>query len=302
MRVLRLPRAEPIRQRSVFGFSSCFSTLSAALALNCLDVLYTKFLAVVEGTQNQANRLYWHAHTETLGGAVPRNHQPEYFGGSVAAAAFYDLEGTLVKTNLVHTLGFYARNQPGLVSSLKKSAATLVSLPVFAITDQYSRKVFNDLYFKRYKGQSEDRLRFFAEELFETVLKPAVFPGTYELLEKSRSLGLRQVVVTGALDVSVDHLMAHLGITEYVTNRLEFVNGLATGRLLPPVMAAATKASWIRVYAEREDLSLSDSYAYTDSMSDLPMLSIVGHPAAVNPDMRLRQTALHHDWPILSLK
>ncbi|MGH9969204.1 MAG: HAD family hydrolase [Pyrinomonadaceae bacterium] len=221
---------------------------------------------------------------------------------NVAAAAFYDLEGTLVRTNLVHTLGFYAKNQPGLFRSLKKSAATLVSLPVFAITDQYSRKVFNDLYFKRYKGESEDRLRFFAQDLFEKVLKPGVFPGTYELLEKSRSLGLRQVVVTGALDVSVKPLMEHLGITEYVANRLEFVNGLATGRLLPPVMAAATKASWIRQFAEREGLSLGDSYAYTDSMSDLPMLSVVGHPAAINPDMRLRQTALHHDWPILNLK
>lgn len=220
----------------------------------------------------------------------------------LAAAAFYDLEGTLVSSNLVHTLAFYARNQPGLLKSLKKSAATLVSLPVFAITDQYSRKVFNDLYFKRYKGESEDRLRFFAQELFESVLKPAVFPGTYELLEKSRSLGLRQVVVTGALDVSIKPLMDHLGITEYVSNRLEFVNGLATGRLLPPVMASATKASWIRTYAEREGISLGDSYAYTDSMSDLPMLSVVGHPAVINPDMRLRQTALHHDWPILSLK
>src|SRR5687768_364674 len=188
------------------------------------------------------------------------------------------------------------------MASFKKSAATFLSLPVFAVTDQYSRKVFNDLYFKRYKGQSEDRLRYFGQELFETVLKPAIFPGTYELLEKSRSLGLRQVVVTGALDISINDLMTHLGITEYVANRLEFVNGRATGRLLPPVMAAATKASWIRVYAEREGLSLNDSYAYTDSMSDLPMLSIVGHPAAVNPDMRLRQTALHHDWPILSLK
>lgn len=220
----------------------------------------------------------------------------------MAAAAFYDLEGTLVSTNLVHTLGFYARNQPGLFRSFKKSAATLFSLPVFAITDQYSRKVFNDLYFKRYKGESEDRLRFFAQELFETVLRPAVFPGTYELIGKSRSLGLRQVVVTGALDVSVKPLMEHLGITEYVANRLEFVSGVATGRLLPPVMAAATKASWIRTFAEREGLSLGDSYAYSDSISDLPMLSVVGHPAAINPDMRLRQTALHHDWPILSLK
>jgi HAD superfamily hydrolase (TIGR01490 family) len=220
----------------------------------------------------------------------------------VAAAAFYDLEGTLVSTNLVHTLGFYAKNQQGLFRTFKKSATTLLSIPIFAATDQYSRKVFNDLFFKRYKGESEDRLRFFAEELFEDVLKPAIFPGAFELIEKSRSLGLRQIVVTGALDLSVIPLMKHLGIQDYVTNRLEFVNGVATGRLLPPVVAAATKASWIRTFAEREGLSLSDSYAYTDSMSDLPMLSVVGHPAAVNPDMRLRQTALHHDWPILNLK
>ncbi|HEX8774795.1 MAG TPA: HAD family phosphatase [Pyrinomonadaceae bacterium] len=220
----------------------------------------------------------------------------------MAAASFYDLEGTLVSTNLVHTLGFYAKNQQSLFGSLRKSASTLLSLPLFAVTDQYSRKVFNDLFFKRYKGESEDRLRFFAHELFEDVLKPAIFPGTFELIEKSRSLGLRQVVVTGALDFTVKPLMEYLEIQDYVANRLEFVNGVATGRLLPPVLASATKASWIRTFAEREGLSLSDSYAYSDSMSDLPMLSVVGHPAAVNPDMRLRQTALHHDWPILNLK
>jgi len=220
----------------------------------------------------------------------------------LAAAAFYDLEGTLVSTNLVHTLGFYSRNQQGVLRSLRKTATTVISLPLFAATDQYSRKVFNDLFFKRYKGETEDRLRFFADELFETVLKPAIFPGTFELIEKSRSLGLRQIVVTGALDFSVEPLMKYLGIETYVSNRLEFVNGIATGRLLPPVFAAATKASWIRNFAEQEGINLSESYAYTDSMSDLPMLSIVGHPAAVNPDMRLKQTALHHDWPILNLK
>lgn len=220
----------------------------------------------------------------------------------MAAAAFYDLEGTLVSTNLVHTLGFYARNQQGLLRSVRKSASTLVSIPLFAAADQYSRIFFNDLFFKRYKGETEDRLRFFADELFENVLKPGVFPGAFELIEKSRSLGLRQVVITGALDMSVKPLMQHLGIEDYAANQLEFVNGVATGRLLPPVLASATKASWIRAFAEREKINLNDSYAYSDSMSDLPMLSIVGHPAAVNPDMRLRQTALHHDWPILNLK
>ena len=220
----------------------------------------------------------------------------------MAAAAFYDLEGTLVSTNLVHTLGFYARNQQGLLRSVRKSASTLVSLPLFAAADQYSRIFFNDLFFKRYKGETEDLLRFFADELFEEVLKPGVFPGAFELIQKSRSLGLRQVVVTGALDMSVKPLMDYLGIEDYAANHLEFVNGVATGRLLPPVLASATKASWIRTFAEREGINLSASFAYSDSMSDLPMLSVVGHPAAVNPDMRLRQTALHHDWPILNLK
>jgi hypothetical protein len=112
-------------------------------------------------------------------GVCPRGTLEE----NLAAAAFYDLEGTLVSTNLIHTLGFYARNEPGLLRSFKKSAATLLSLPVFAVTDQYSRKVFNDLYFKRYKGVKEDRLRVLADDLFLSVLMPAVFPGDFELLE-----------------------------------------------------------------------------------------------------------------------
>ena len=220
----------------------------------------------------------------------------------MVAAAFYDLEGTLVSTNLVHSLYFFSKNQQGLWQSIAKTASTVLSIPVFVATDQYSRKIFNDLFFKRYKGESEDRLRYLSEELFEDVLKPAVFPGAFELIAKSRSLGLRQVVVTGALDIMVKQLMPYLGVDDYVANRLEFVNGRATGRLLPPVMASATKASWIRTYAEREGINLNDSFAYTDSMSDLPMLSVVGHPAVINPDMRLRATALHHDWPILNLK
>ena len=221
---------------------------------------------------------------------------------SLKAAAFYDLEGTLVSTNLVHTLGFYARRQAGILPTVKKSVQTLAKLPFFGITDLYSRNVFNEVFFQSYKGESQDRLRFFSEELFEDVLKPAIFPGTAELIAQSKKIGQRQIVITGALDFTIDSLMKYLGIDDYAANRLEFVNGYATGRLLPPVMASATKAKWIREYAEREDINLSESYAYSDSISDLPMLSIVGHPVAINPDFRLRQTALQHDWAILNLK
>ena len=221
---------------------------------------------------------------------------------SERVAAFYDLEGTLVSTNLVHTLGFYATRQQGLWQTVKKSAETLAKLPFFGITDLYSRNVFNEVFFRSYEGFSQDRLRYFSEELFEEVLKPAIYDGTPELIAQSKKLGQRQVVLTGALDFTIERLMDHLGIDDYKANRLEFVNGYATGRVLPPVMASATKAKWIREYAEREGINLSESYAYSDSISDLPMLSIVGHPVAVNPDFRLKQTALQHDWAILNLK
>lgn len=218
------------------------------------------------------------------------------------AASFYDLEGTLVGTNLVHTLGFYARRQQGLFSTIKKSVGTVAKLPIFGITDFYSRNVFNEYFFRSYKGESEDRLRYFAEELFEDVLKPAVFDGTKDLIAKSKKLGHKQVIVTGALDFSVAPLASYLGIDIFAANHLEFVNGYATGRLLPPVLASATKATWIREFAEENDINLSDSFAYSDSISDLPMLSIVGHPVAVSPDFRLKQAALQHDWAILDLK
>lgn len=218
------------------------------------------------------------------------------------AAAFYDLEGTLVRTNLVHTLGFYAMRQQGLWQTARSSIGTIAKLPFFGAADLYSRNVFNEVFFRSYEGISQDRLRYFSEELFEEVLKPAIYDGTPELVAQGKKIGQRQVVLTGALDFTIDLLMEHLGIDDYVANRLEFVNGYATGRVLPPVMASATKAKWIREYAERENINLSESFAYSDSISDLPMLSIVGHPVAVNPDFRLKQTALQHDWAILDLK
>src|SRR4026207_2299058 len=218
------------------------------------------------------------------------------------AAAFYDLEGTLVSTNLVHTLAFYATRQQGIWQTAKASVGTLAKLPFFGVTDLYSRNVFNEVFFRSYEGFSQDRLRYFSEELFEEVLKPAIYPGTPELIAQGKKIGQRQVVLTGALDFTIDRLMNHLATDAAAATRLEFVNGYATGRVLPPVMASATKAKWIREYAERESINLSESYAYSDSISDLPMLSIVGHPVAINPDLRLKQTARQHDWAGLDLK
>lgn len=218
------------------------------------------------------------------------------------SAAFYDVDGTLIKTNIVHSFAYYARNMPTLPGTLLKSARTALSVPLFAVADKLSRKLFNELFYTYYAGQSEDRLIVLAEDLFEEVIKPSIYPGTIDLIEESRRAGCRQVLISGGLDFTVAPLARHLKITDVIANRLEFSKGYATGQLGRPFVAGATKAQLMRDFADKHDVDLAKSWAYSDSYSDYPMLAAVGRPTAVNPDWRLRATARSYDWPVIELK
>jgi HAD superfamily hydrolase (TIGR01490 family) len=217
------------------------------------------------------------------------------------AAAFYDVDGTLIRANIVHAFAFYAMHQPTLTSSIVKSVATAASLPLFWAADKLSRKLFNELFYRYYEGQSQDRLYVLAEELFEDVIKKTIFPGAKDLIDESRRAGCRQVLVSGGLDFTVRPLADYLGVDDFIANRLEFSGGYATGRLHKPFVAGATKATIMRDYAAKHDLDLAGCWAYTDSYSDYAMLAVVGHPTCVNPDFRLRAVARSYDWPIVDL-
>jgi len=214
-------------------------------------------------------------------------------------AAFFDVDGTLVSTNIVHAFAFYAQNQGSVLRTAWKTAKTVASIPLFVIADRLNRKVFNELFYSYYEGQSEDRLETLAEELFEDVLRPAIYAGSPRLLEEARRAGCRIVLVTGALDFTVRHLARHLGADDVIANRMRFVQGVATGRVVPPIIEGAHKALVIRDYCVKEGLALEKSFAYSDSFSDYPMLAVVGHPAAVNPDARLARVARAYEWPII---
>lgn len=215
-------------------------------------------------------------------------------------AAFFDVDGTLVRTNIVHAFAFYAMNQGSILGTAWQTARTLLSIPLFQATDRINRKVFNELFYRYYRGQSEDRLVTLAEDLFEDVLRPAIYQGTAKLIEGVRRSGCRVVLVTGALDFTVRRLAGHLGADDLIANRMRFVNGVATGSVIPPIIEGAHKALVIRDYCVKHDLALEQSFAYSDSFSDYPMLAVVGHPAAVNPDPRLAGVARAYEWPILS--
>ncbi len=214
-------------------------------------------------------------------------------------AAFFDVDGTLVRTNIVHAFAFYAMNQGSILGTAWQTAKTVASIPLFVATDRLDRKLFNELFYRYYAGQSEDRLETLAEELFDDVLRPAIYPGAAPLVEEARRAGCRIVLVTGALDFTVRRLAAHLGADDLIANRMRFVQGVATGQVVPPIIEGAHKALAIRDYCVREKLALERSFAYSDSFSDYPMLAVVGHPAAVNPDPRLARVARAYEWPIL---
>ncbi|HET8540957.1 MAG TPA: HAD-IB family hydrolase [Anaeromyxobacter sp.] len=214
-------------------------------------------------------------------------------------AAFFDVDGTLVRTNIVHAFAFYAMNQGSILGSAWKTAKTIASIPLFLAADRVNRKLFNEVFYSYYEGQSEDRLETLAQELFEEVLRPAIFDGTPRLIEESRRAGCRIVLVTGALDFTVRHLARHLGADDLIANRMRFVQGVATGRVVPPIIEGAHKALVIRDYCVKAGLALEKSFAYSDSFSDYPMLAVVGHPAAVNPDARLARVARAYEWPII---
>jgi HAD superfamily hydrolase (TIGR01490 family) len=222
--------------------------------------------------------------------------------GTKLAAAFYDMDGTLVSTNLVHSYLFTTWNSSTIAATVMRTAEALAKTPAFFAVDQLSRVSFNKMLFAGYKGEYLDRLLEFAEEHFEKVLKPNIFPGAYELIETGKKKGLRQVIVSGSLDFMVAPLARHLGVDDTICNRLEFRKGVATGELIRPILAGANKARFLQEYARTWGIDLLESYGFSDSYSDYPMLAVVGRPAAVNPDWRLRRSAREFNWPILDIR
>lgn len=217
------------------------------------------------------------------------------------AASYFDVDGTLVSSNLVHPTLYYLMNQGTPVQSAIRLGRALLGAPRMAIAEMLDRRVFNELLFSAYAGMSEDRLELLGYDAFEQVMLPSLYPSAKDLVDKSLAIGHEVVFVSGALECVVRHLASHLGATTVIANRLEMKRGIATGKLLRPIVAGPEKARIVRDHARSRGYELDDCFAFSDSYSDVPMLSVVGHPAAVNPDRRLALLARAYSWPSFDL-
>jgi phosphoserine phosphatase len=164
----------------------------------------------------------------------------------MSKAAFYDLDGTLLSCNMVTMFAYYARNDRSPLRGVIKFAGVLLRVPIFIALDLRSRSLFNRWSFKAYQGMNRDRLIGLSDDLFEVTLKPSIFPHAQKLIDMTRELGYRNVLVTGTLDFMVRPIALHFGIDEVICNRLEFRKHEATGRVLGELIAERQKADSIR--------------------------------------------------------
>jgi len=219
-----------------------------------------------------------------------------------APLAFYDLDGTLVSSNVVTQYAWFARRRPGRRRAAADMGKLLLSVPLLIALDLCSRRLFNEFFYRYYRGMSEQFLAESAPAMFEAVLLPAIYPGAMALVESDRHAGFRTVLVTGSLDFALEPVRRHFGFDDLLCNRLVFEGGLATGAIVPPVLAGPEKVNAIRELCRKYNVETAECKAYSDSLSDLPMLDAVGFPVAANPDRRLRRIARSRGWPVLDLK
>ncbi len=217
-------------------------------------------------------------------------------------AAFYDFDGTLVSSNVVTRYAFFAKNHPSKLRACLRYTKLLITVPFWIGLDMYSRRLFNQVFYREYCGMDETWLRQQAERMFDRDIVPKIYQGAESLLDADRKAGFRLVLVSGGLDFALAPAVRHFGFDDVICNRLVYQDGVATGAIAPPLLAEEEKLAAIERFCREYNVDTAQSKAYSDSYSDVPMLEAVGLPAAVNPDRRLQRVASQRGWPVLNLK
>lgn len=147
-------------------------------------------------------------------------------------------------------------------------------------------------------GWEQERVKRIVVETLQQVAGPITYKEAVDLIEEHKSHGRRVYIVSAAPEEIVEPLAHYLGAEGAIASQAVVSAGRYTGQLLRYTYGPE-KAATIRQIAERDGLDLNESWAYSDSATDLPMLEAVGHPVAVNPDRALRRIAQMRGWPVL---
>jgi HAD superfamily hydrolase (TIGR01490 family) len=213
-------------------------------------------------------------------------------------AAFFDLDKTIIAKS--STLAFSRSFQAGgLISRravLRSAYAQFVYLVGGADHDQMEK--MREFLSELCAGWDVQTVRDIVAETLHTIVDPLVFDEAVSLIEEHQLAGRDVVIVSASGAEVVEPIGEMLGADGVIATRMEIVDGRYTGAI-DHYAYAENKATAIRALAEENGYDLSRSYAYSDSITDVHMLEVVGHPHAVNPDRELRKQATTRGWPVL---
>ena len=217
---------------------------------------------------------------------------------SDSALAVFDLDGTVLATNIVQQYFAVVRATKPRRTWPKEIGGLLASVPGYLRADKRDRSELIRLVNRRYKGYRSADLRALMQGEAGRRIRASILPEALETIERHRAAGHRTVLVSGALDVLVEPL-ADLFDEVIATHMDEDASGVMTGYLATPPLVDEARANWLRKYADLHGADLSASYGYGDSHADAAWLSLVGTPAAVAPDLGLYAVAKKKRWQIL---
>ncbi len=215
----------------------------------------------------------------------------------VAPAAFFDLDRTILDVNSGR---LYVRNERrlGRISAWQLAESffwfAMYHLSLLDVEKAYNRAL------RHYRGLPSELLRERTADWFGREVVERVQPGAVSAFDWHRRQGHPLVLLTSSSCYLAELFADKAELDDWLANRFVVDGaGLLTGEYESPLCFGPGKVVWAERWAEKRCVELRDSYFYTDSLSDLPMLERVGHPRVVNPDPRLRRTALKRGWPIL---
>ena len=209
---------------------------------------------------------------------------------SAMEAAFFDLDKTIISksSSLALSRPMY---RAGLVTRGQLVRGAYAQL-VYALVGADERKMdrLKEGMLQLTRGWDREEVEQLVEEVLIDVIDPFVYQEALDLMELHRAEGRAIYIVSSSPEEVVRPLARHFGVAGVLATRARIVDGKYTGELEFYCYGEA-KAEAIRELANTRGIDLTASYAYTDSITDLPMLQAVGHPVAVNPDRDLRREA-----------
>jgi HAD superfamily hydrolase (TIGR01490 family) len=215
------------------------------------------------------------------------------------AGAFFDVDNTLMRGASIYYFarGLAARKMFG-PKDLAKMAWGQVYFRVRGSENSDHIDAARELALTFVAGHQVADIVALCEEIYDDSMAARIWEGTRSLAQQHLDKGQRVWLVT-ATPVELASIIARrLGFTGALGTVAESVDGVYTGRLVGGLLHGEAKAAAVEALAVREGLDLARCSAYSDSTNDLPMLRLVGHPAAVNPDTELRAEARSNDWPV----